>query len=415
MAILHLSRLDDWAGSGRAPDGTPGGDPAVLTRDQVARLLELARALAGACTHAAIVTIAAERARVLTGASAAQLAERREDGRLAVLTEPTGGAPGLRAAPFPSIRSGAPEHAVVRSGLPVWVGSRAEAGRWPDLPLDALPGGPDGAAWAFLPLLSDGDVSGVLTLAFDAAQAFDEPTRAFLEEFAAACGHALARGSLFTHERARANASEKARVASEDRERRSAREIERRTHLYERERFARARAEAETVVAVHLADDLEQARRLTSALYVADTARDVLAALAAHGVEGFGALALELTRSAAGGALETVATAGPPRLAAAPGVPGATAEAEVLGAGVPLWLDPEELARRFPGLSQALHARGAGSWLGVPVRGEGGARAVLSVVFPRARAFTPGDRERLALLAEECALALSRVELAPPA
>ena len=257
-------------------------------------------------------------------------------------------------------------------------------------------------------------MNGVLTLTFDAAQAFDEPMRAFLGEFAAACGHALARGSLFTHERTRANASEKARVASEDRERRSAREIERRTHLYERERFARARAEAETVVAIHLADDLERARRLTSALYVADTARDVLAALAAHGLEGFGALALELTRSAAG-ALETVATAGPPRLAAASGVPEATAEAEVLGAGVSLWLDPEELTRRFPGSSKAMHARGAGSWLGVPVRGEGGTRAVLSVVFPRARAFTPGDRERLALLAGECAVALSRVERAPPA
>ena len=88
MAILHLSRLDERAGSGGAPDGTPRGDPAVLTRDQVARLLELERALAGACTHAAIVPIVAERARILTGASAAQLAERREDGRLAVLTEP---------------------------------------------------------------------------------------------------------------------------------------------------------------------------------------------------------------------------------------------------------------------------------------------------------------------------------------
>jgi GAF domain-containing protein len=130
-----------------------------------------------------------------------------------------------------------------------------------------------------------------------------------------------------------------------------------------------------------------------------------------HGVDGFGAVGLELTRQGAGGVLETVATAGsPPRDDAAerPTRSGAaTAEAEVFRTGAPLWLDPEELARRFPGSSQALRPRGAGSWLGVPVRGDDDVDAVLSVAFPRERAFTMGDRERLALLADDASV-LSR-------
>ncbi len=391
----------------------PQAEAAVLTPEHLARLLDLARALSGACEHAEIATIAAERGRALTGASATQIAGLREGGELAVLGEATGVALAFRRRAPASILPGAPEHDVVRSGGPVWIGSPSEASeRCPNLALDALTGGLHGAAWAFLPLVADDEVNGVLTLVFDEDQSFDGPTRAFLAEVAAACGSALARGSLFTRARARANASEEARAAGEVRERRSERQVEDRTHLYERERFARARAEAETVVAVRAADDLEHAQRLTAALYLAETARDVVAALVKHGVDGFGALWLELTRQGAGGMLETVATAGaPPRGDAAerPTRSGAaTAEAEVFRTGTPLWLDPEELARRFPGSSRAALARGAGSWLGAPVPGDDDVAAVLSVAFPRARAFTVGDRARLALLADECASALSR-------
>jgi hypothetical protein len=158
--------------------------------------------------------------------------------------------------------------------------------------------------------------------------------------------------------------------------------------------------------------DLEHAQRLTTALYLAGTPQDVATALVNHGVEGFGAVGLELTRQRAGGVLETVVTAGSaPRGDAAErptrgGEP--TAEAEVFRTGAPLWLDPGELARRFPGSSQALLARGAGSWLGVPVPGDDDIDAVLSVSFPRERAFTRDDRARLALLAGECASVLSR-------
>jgi GAF domain-containing protein len=297
--------------------------------------------------------------------------------------------------------------------VPVWIRSPSEASeRCPTLPLDALTGGPHGAAWAFLPLVADDELNGVLTLVFDEDQPFDGPTRAFLAEVAAACGSALARGSLFTRTRARAIASEEARAAGEVHQRRSEQQLEDRTHLYERERFARSRAEAETVVAVRAADDLEHAKRLTTALYLAATPEDVAAALVNHGVEGFGAVGLELTRQGAGGVLETVATAGSPPQGDAAEQPArggaATAEAEVFRTGAPLWLDPGELARRFPGSSQALLARGAGSWLGVPVPSDDHIDAVLSVSFPRERAFTRDDRARLALLADECASALSR-------
>jgi len=383
----------------------------VLTPEQLARVLDLARALSGACEHGDIATVAAEQGRALTGASVAQVAELREGGRLAVLADATGGAPEFRRSAPPPIRAGAPERDVVRSAGPVWIRSRTEASeRCPNLAL--LTGGPDGAAWAFLPLAADDEVNGVLTLVFDEEQPFDGPTRAFLAEVAAVCGSALARGSLFTQARARANASEEARAAGEVRQRRSERQVGDRTRLYERERFARARAEAKTVVAVRAADDLEHAQRLTAALYLADTARDAVAALAKHGVDGFGAVGLELTRRAASGVLETVATAGSPPRAAAAGVgtrtEGATAEGEVFRTGAPLWLDGEELARRFPGSSQALLALCAGSWLGVPVPGDDDIDAVLSVAFPRERAFTTGDRARLALLAHECASVLSR-------
>jgi hypothetical protein len=384
----------------------------ALTAEELARLLDLARALSGACEHADVSRIVAERGCALTGASAAQVAELLEGGGLAVVADAAGDAPAFLARSPSSLRAGAPEHDVASSGEPTWIRSRAEAaGRSPPLAAETLTGGPDGAAWAFLPLVADDEVHGVLTLVFDEVQTFDAPMRAFLGEVAAACGDALARGSLFSEERARANACDAARAAGELRQRRSERQVDDRSRLYERERFARARAEAETVVAVRLADDLERAQRLTAALFLADEAPDVVAALVEHGVDGFGALSLELTRRGAGGALAMVVTAGGrPRAAAAevrPSDPG-VAEAEVLRAGASLWLDPEELARRFPGSSQALIARGAGSWLGVPVSRNGDVEGVLSVAFSRERAFTMGDRERLTLLAEECASVLAR-------
>lgn len=370
--------------------------PEALAPEQLARLLELSRALAGACEHEEVAIVAAERARELARASAAQVSGVRAGGRLAVVAESTGAARAVGHRMAAEIGPGAPEHDVVRGGAPMWIGNREEAReRCPSFPPEALPGGPDGVSWAFLPLVADNETSGVLTLVFDELQAFDDGTRRFLGEVAEACGNALARGSLFSRERARANASEKARAAAEVRLRNSDGRFADRTHLYERERFARARAEAETVVAVHAADDLERVHPLTAALFVADTAQDVVTAVAQHGAEAFGAVRVELTWRAALATGE--AGSEPPE-----------AEAEVLRSGVPLWLDGAELALRFPGSSQALLARGAGSWLGVPVPGRGGVAAVLSVAFPRERAFTRGDRARLVLLATECASVLSR-------
>jgi GAF domain-containing protein len=383
-------------GSCAPGEGKQRAEPAALTPEHLARLLDLSRALAGACEHAHVATVAAERARALTGASAAQVAVVDDDGRLAVLAEATGAAGAFQHGTPGAIRPDAPEHDVVRRGGPIWIGTRRDAAeRWPGVPLEALTGGPDGASWAFLPLVSDGETSGVLTLVFDEVQALDDAARAFLGEVAAACGEALARGSLFTRECSRADASEEARAACEARQRRSDGRFADRTHLYERERFARARAEAELVVAVHAADDLERAQPLTAALLAADTAEEVMAALGKHGASGFGAVGVELTRGDEGG---------PARGSLEPGTP----EEEVLRSGVPRWLDAAELARRFPDSQQTLLARGAGAWLGVPVPGGDGLGGVLTVAFPRGRAFTPGDRARLTLLATGCAALLSR-------
>lgn len=229
----------------------PQGAPDVLTPEHLARLLDLARALSGASDHAEIAAIAAERARALAGASAAQVCGVSEEGALAVIAEAPRSAQAFSPRAPSAIRSDSPEHDVVRSGGPLWIGSpRERSDRYPNLPVDALAGGPRGAAWALLPLVADDDVSGVLTVVFDEEQPFDRPTRAFLVEIAAACGSALARGSLFTHAHERANASDEARIAGEARQRRSERRVEHRTRLYERERFARARAEAETAVAL---------------------------------------------------------------------------------------------------------------------------------------------------------------------
>jgi GAF domain-containing protein len=395
MATTHAQRERASSAAHVAEDATQK-DGAVLTPVDLARLLDLARALAVACEHADIAVIAAERARALTGASVTQVMELRDGRTLALIAEATGAAAIRLDEERASTGSVGPEEHAVRGGEPIWMSSQTEAPQhYPGVALDALTGGPDAASWAFLPLVADDETIGVLTLVFDAAQEFDPHARAFLGEIAAACGNALARGSLFTQERVRANASEKALAACGVRQRRSDRQFADRTHLYERERFARARAEAEAVVAVHAADDLERVQPFTAALFGAETAKDVVAALADFGPDAFGALDLELTpRDVAGGGRDG---AGPQ-----------AAGAEVTRLGEPLWLDPKELALRFPETSAALLARGAGSWLGIPVPEEDCAHAVLSIAFPRERAFTPGDRMRLLLLATESASVLAR-------
>jgi hypothetical protein len=412
MASLHIPHR---GGSLRAHLANPPPteiERAVLRPEHLARLLDLSRALSSAVEHAEVATIAADQARVLAGASAATITELRDGDELAAIAESTLDAPALSRTAPPQIRASAAAHDLVRTAEAIWIASRNEAHeRYPTVPFDAFSDEPERAAWAFLPLVADDQPSGVLTLAFDAVQGFDGSTRAFLTEMASVCANALARGSLFTLERERANASEEARAAGEVRQRRSERLVGDRTHLYERERFARARAEAETVVAVHAADDLERAQCLRAALVHSETEQDVVAALAAHGLDGFGAVGLAIARLTGEGELEITATAGVPPEVATTGTrmrsDGATAEAEVLRTGATLWLDAPELTRHFPGTALALHAAGAGSWLGVPIRDECGS-AVFAVAFPSGGAFTPGDRERLALLAEECASALSR-------
>src|SRR5690349_9982681 len=58
-----------------------------LAPQHVSALLELARALSGATEHVELAAIAAERIRVLSGASATQVAELRDLENLAVLAQ----------------------------------------------------------------------------------------------------------------------------------------------------------------------------------------------------------------------------------------------------------------------------------------------------------------------------------------
>lgn len=352
----------------------------ALSPEALAALLDLARALSAATDRGELAAIAVEEVVRLGGAVAAEVTEPRGADRLAVVAE---GGPAVdpgRPGAARCRRVSAVEREVLDGAAPVWLSSAADArARFGAEPLAP------GEAWALLPLAADERLVGILTIAFAAARELDEPSRALLVEVAAACGAALARGSLFARERARAEASEGARADAEARHRRAERLVVARTHLFERERFARARAEAETAFAVGFADAMERAQRLTAALAHAGSAREVMARLAALGPAALGARRVTLTWDA----------------------PEGRAEAEVLRTGAAAWLDADELATRFPATWDALVAIGATSWLGVPVGREGEPCGVLAAAFAGESACAPEERARLVFLASECASVLA--------
>jgi hypothetical protein len=179
---------------------------------------------------------------------------------------------------------------------------------------------------------------------------------------ASECANALARGTVFTRQRERAEASEEARAAGEARLRRSERLVD----FFERERFARARADAGTALAIRYADDVERAQRLTRALAHAETERDVIAALARHGAGAFGGIGVSLLVDT-GEELQVVASAGPSARVAGVGTrvrsDGPYAEAEVFRTGTSSWKDGREDSgqSRSDGRSSPRPNAGAGS------------------------------------------------------
>lgn len=398
-----------WPPLAGVPRPPSPDDRALLDASHLALLLDLARALSGALDHRALPTVAAHRVRMLTGAAAARLTQLTEAGSLELLAESSADGPGSEHGPFALAAVSAPERQVLRTGAAVWIG--AAAGRHAPPGTDPLLEAAGRAqTWAFLPLVADERLSGVLALAFDGPRTFDDPGRAFLAEVASECASALARGSLFARERDRADASEDARTTAESRRSRSERVSRDRTRLYERERFARARAEADAAFAMEFAEGMERSQRLTAALARAGSVPGVLAAIAAHAPAAFGALGFSVVWGAGSAWREPIVSPRPAPPGAGAGERLASgsgwAEADVHARGVASWREAGELAPRFPATAEAVAALGGETWLGVPIRVGSATVGVLAFVL------AAGDlpvvaRGRLTALASECAAVLA--------
>jgi signal transduction histidine kinase len=380
----------------------------------MAGLLSLARALSGAVEHRELASIAVEETRLMTGASRAAVCELLEGRELRRVAESSAGArsagAGGGAAP---VSLSAPEWDAVRTLQPVWLTSRdAARARYPGVRLDP-PGDALGCeAWAFLPLIADGGPGGVLTIAFAQPRAFDRHDRAWQAEIAAECANALARGSLFTRERTRAEASVVAQAAIDRRFRAADHLAAERTHLYERERFARGRAESDAISARRAADELSRAQAILRALAGAATEAEVSTILAEQATTAFHALGFTVTRRAGATELEIVRTAGfraeVPSTGTRLPIDGSP-EGDVVRSGTALWLDSrEEVVRRYPRLAELLIAQGSAAWLGVPIASEHGIAGTFALTFRATRTFSGGDRVHLVRLAQSCAAALER-------
>lgn len=379
-------------------------EPGLLTPSHLARLLDLARALSSEAEHEALAAIAVERVRILSGAVAARLEELEGDAMLTVVAESSAAPHATGRDREQEFTTSAPQREVVRTGAPAWIGTAASAqARFGSAPLPDLARA--AGAWAFLPLRAGGRLTGTLALAFDGPRTFDDGARAFVSELASVCALALARGTLFSREHARAEASDCARTEAEARLRCSERLVRERSHLYERERFARAHAEAAAAFALDTAEALAHAQRLTTALAHARSVPAVTAAIGVLGPAAFGALGVTLLWRNTAGRYETLVA--PPWGAGAGAAGerlernGGWADAEVFRADRACWFDAADLIDRFPATAESLATVGSASWLGVPIHRGTDLCGVLSIAFGGEE--VPADeRGRLTLLAEEC-------------
>jgi signal transduction histidine kinase len=388
------------------------GENALMATD-VEGLLALARALSSAVEHGDLASIAVEETRRITGAARTAVCELRDGPELhrVAQSSPVGRSAGGDAT---EVSLSAPEWDAVRTLAPIWIASRDDArARYECVSLDPPGAASRCEAWAFLPLIADGKPSGVLTLAFAHARPFEPRDRAWQTEIAAECANALTRGSLFTRERTRADASDVARAAMGERFRAAEHLVVERTHLYERERFARGRAESETFSARHAADELSRARSILTALAGAATEREVSVILTHQATDAFHALGFTVVRCASATELEVVRTAGFPADVVSAGtrlpIDGASPEGDVVRSGAPLWLDSRaEVVKRYPRLAELLLALGSAAWLGVPIFSKRKIAGALALTFRATRAFWGSDRVNLVSLAQACAAALER-------
>ncbi|MDF1504537.1 ATP-binding protein [Roseisolibacter sp. H3M3-2] len=169
-------------------------------RQLAERLQRVTAALAEAATVDDVSRVVLGHGLSALGASAGVLAGTTPDGAALELIE-TAGYDAARVAPFRRFPVVAPVPLAdaVRERAPVWLAGPDEAAaRYADLPGND----PAHRAWAAIPLLLDGRVTGGLGLSFPAPRAFEPDERAFAVALAQQGAQALERARLHEAERA---------------------------------------------------------------------------------------------------------------------------------------------------------------------------------------------------------------------
>jgi PAS domain S-box-containing protein len=165
-----------------------------------AHLLAIATALSEALTQAQVADVFISQGIAATGSHAGSIVLVSEDGDTLEVV----GASGYPAQALDSWRrfplsQAIPLAEAVRSKTLLLIESPAAlAERYPQLVQQAQP---DHRAWAAIPLLVEGRVSGALGLSFSQAHVFSANERAFLLTLASQCAQALERARLYEAER----------------------------------------------------------------------------------------------------------------------------------------------------------------------------------------------------------------------
>jgi GAF domain-containing protein len=180
--------------------------------DRSARLQTIAIALSETLTTTQVADVIIAQGIAALGAQAGSIALLSEDGEALELI----GATSYPAEMLDSWRrfplsQAVPLAEAVRPKTIVLIESRAAlAERYPQLEQQAHP---DHHAWAAIPLLIEGRVSGALGLSFGMAHPFNTDERAFLLTLASQCAQAIDRAHLYAAERqARARAEAAVRL-----------------------------------------------------------------------------------------------------------------------------------------------------------------------------------------------------------
>ena len=171
------------------------------SRARTGKLLEVADELAQAVTVGEVVTAIATIGRRAVGADWSSVALLGPDGLDLVPGENEPGWVAEHRTRWPREAS-TPTAESVRTGWPLFIGSRAELGRrFADGRLLGFVDNAGERAWAVLPLVGSSGRLGALRLSYGVEQDFDDDTRRFLRSVAQQCAVALERALLFERER----------------------------------------------------------------------------------------------------------------------------------------------------------------------------------------------------------------------